>query len=118
MSWYHGSPTKLTSLETGSTITQDRRLAEVFSHKPPLVSMEDDGTIRHSGTAEGLLYVVDEEVREEDIYAHPRSTMAPGLEWLTRRRLRVRLIGPVAFQPGEVMSEEEVRALMERMKQE
>lgn len=36
--WYHGSPIVLASLVPGSTITQDKDLARVFSHKPSLVS--------------------------------------------------------------------------------
>ena len=40
--WYHGSPLELALLRPGSTVTQDRRLAEVFSHKPAVVSVSDD----------------------------------------------------------------------------
>jgi len=32
--WYHGSPLKLDVLRAGSTMTQWRDLARVFSHKP------------------------------------------------------------------------------------
>ena len=51
--WYHGSPLELRVLREGSTITQDRHLATVFSHKPTVVSMEDDGRLRHNGTQPG-----------------------------------------------------------------
>ena len=52
--WFHGSPLALTVLRKGSTITQDRRLAEVFSHKPAFVSVDDDGTIKHDGTLQAF----------------------------------------------------------------
>ena len=32
--WYHGSPQQLAFIRAGSTVTQGRRLAEIFSHKP------------------------------------------------------------------------------------
>jgi hypothetical protein len=91
--WYHGSPLELTVLRAGSTITPERRLAEVFSHKPTLVSMEDDGSLEHNGSLPGFLYQVAEEVKEEDVEQHPRSSMSPGQEWLTRRDLMLKLIG-------------------------
>ena len=87
--WYHGSPLELVVLQAGSTITQDRALACAFSHKPTLLCIEDDGTIRHNGTQPGILYRIAEELGEGDICPHPRTTMAPGLEWLTRRDLVV-----------------------------
>jgi hypothetical protein len=57
--WYHGSPNVLTILSSGSTITQLRWLAEVFSHKPEIVSVADDGSFQHNGRAAGYLYQVD-----------------------------------------------------------
>jgi hypothetical protein len=113
--WYHGSPSELTSIRAGSTITHDRDLARVFSHKPPIVSMADDGSIRHTGTLPGYLYRVDEPVGAEDIYPHPRSSMPPGAEWLTRRELRLALIGPTEVREEERLDEEEVAELRRRM---
>jgi hypothetical protein len=113
--WYHGSPFELTHLLPGSTITQDRRLAEVFSHKPTLVSLEDDGMIRHNGNERGLLYRVDEEVLPADILPHPRSSMPPGKEWLAQRELRVALIGPVSFLEGELLTDAEIEVLRRRI---
>jgi hypothetical protein len=109
--WYHGSPLKLTILRAGSTITRDRRLAEVFSHKPALVCISDEGDIRHNGTEAGFLYRISEEVQPGDVYAHPRSTMPPGLEWLTMRELKVTLLGPVQTLERELISEEEIEEL-------
>jgi hypothetical protein len=113
--WYHGSPYQLAVLREGSTITRDRHLAEVFAHKPTIVSMEDDGTIRHNGVAAGYLHRVVDPVEEHDVYPHPRSSMAPGKEWLTRRELRVELIGPVELREEERLSEQDLEALRKRM---
>ena len=43
LEWFHGSPLRLETLTTGSTITPLRDLARVFSHKPALVSLDDAG---------------------------------------------------------------------------
>ena len=106
--WYHGSPYELTMLRAGSTITQNRDLAQAFSHKPALLCVSDEGRIRHNGTAPGYLYRLSEPVGPDDVYAHPRSTMEPGAEWLTRRELRVELIGPVEVAAEERLNDEEV----------
>ncbi len=113
--WYHGSPSELTTLRVGSTITQRRDLARIFAHKPMIVSFEDDGRIRHSGTQPGYLYVIDEAVAPEDIEAHPRTTMGPGDEWLTHRELRVRLLGMVEPQSEELLTEAELENLRQRI---
>jgi hypothetical protein len=112
--WYHGSPYELTALRAGSTITRDREVARVFSHKPPLVSIGDDGQIQHTGTLPGYLYRIDEPVGPEDVYPHPRTTMAPGVEWLTRRDLRLALLGRTAVREEERLSEAELEALRRR----
>jgi len=106
--WYHGSPEVLDTLLVGSTITRCRAVAEAFSHRPTCVgiSVHESGEatsleICHNGTRPGYLYVVDEELDEADVHPHPHSSFAGGgLEWLTDRPLRVRLVGPVAV--GEV----------------
>jgi len=113
--WYHGSPLRLESIRTGSTITQDKDLARVFSHKPPIVSQGfgADGVrhIKHSGKTPGFLYRIAEDIREEDVSPHPETTMGPGQEWLVARDLKVALIGPTSVVPDEVMSSEEIREL-------
>jgi hypothetical protein len=112
--WYHGSPLQLTILRAGSTITRDRDLARIFSHKPPIVSMGDDGAIQHTGTLPGYLYRIDEPLDLEDVIPHPRTTMQPGLEWLARRELRLTLIGPTVVREEEYMTEEQVAELRRR----
>ena len=94
--WYHGSNVLFDVLREGSTITQWRELAEAFSHKPTMLGIENDGSIDHNGKEKGWLYVIDEPVELGlDIYPHPRTTMDENAEWLTRRPLKVKLIGAV-----------------------
>jgi len=92
--WYHGSPIELTELWTGSTITRWRELAEAFSHKPDWLSYDKvGGIIRHNGRTDGFLHVVDEPIIEGiDTYKHPNTTMDDGVEWLTKRPLKLRKI--------------------------
>lgn len=115
--WFHGSPHMLDTLLAGSTITRDEHLARVFSHKPKIVSLDEDGEtyrIRHTGRLPGLLFQIDEPVTPDDVYPHPRSSMPAGLEWLTRHPLRLRLLGPVEIVAEEALSEAEVRDLRRR----
>jgi hypothetical protein len=112
--WYHGSPLQLTVLRAGSTITRDRDLARIFSHKPEIVSIDDDGTIRHTGTRPGYLYRIDEPLEPEDAYPHPRTTMPPGLEWLTRRELRLLLLGPTEVRKDEFLTQAQLAELRRR----
>lgn len=112
--WYHGSPLILTELRTGSTITKHYNLACIFSHKPPIVSINDEGIIKHNGRENGLLYIVDEPVDVlEDIEPHPRSTMGDEMEWITKRVLKLKLIEEIG-QPKieDVLTEEEINELI------
>ncbi len=115
--WYHGSPFVLATIRPGSTITQDRRLAEVFSHKPTVVSIgshEGRETIHHDGTLAGFLYRIAEKIRPGDIHPHPRTSMEPGKEWLTSRELKLKLIGPTEVDPAELLTETEREELRKR----
>jgi len=112
--WYHGTPLELNTLWVGSTITQDRHLAEVFSHKPPIVVLEDNGDIRHNGTQLGWLYVIAEKLESGDIQPHPNSSMPAGLEWITQRELTLTLIGPVDFVDSELLTDEDIQELLKR----
>lgn len=119
--WYHGSPQRLTYLRSGSTVTQERDLARVFSHKPALVEcFTDDGgrcRMKHSSTQAGFLYRVAEAILPEDVYPHPRTSMEPGQEWLTNRELRVELISTTDVVPEELFTQEELEELQRRMRE-
>ncbi|MGC9468585.1 MAG: hypothetical protein ACP5HS_08335 [Anaerolineae bacterium] len=112
--WYHGSPLQLEVLREGSTITQWRDLARVFSHKPTIVSVSDDRQIQHNGELPGYLYEIAEPVGPADVRPHPRTTMAPGDEWLTRRPLELHLIGETVVRPEEYLSEDDIADLRAR----
>jgi len=114
--WYHGSPFELKTIRKGSTITQKRELARIFSHKPAVASMEDDGSIKHNGTQPGYLYVIAEDIAPGDVIPHPRTAMGPGDEWLTTRELRVRFLGATMPKPEEYLTEADIAALRKRHK--
>ena len=110
-SWYHGSQQELTVLRVGSSITQNRDIARIFSHRPFILSMEDDGTFRHSGTVDGYLYLIDEAISPEDVYPHPHPINASKWEWVTTRPVKVRLLERPAIREAERLSEEEIAEL-------
>lgn len=111
--WYHGSPFELTMLLEGSTITQKNELARIFSHKPTIVSVSDDGQIKHNGTMRGYLYTVTEGIEADDVIPHPHTTMPPGDEWLTTRELRVQLLHQTEIIPQERFTDMELPVLQE-----
>ena len=117
--WYHGSPLQLNRLRKGSTITQDRDLARVFSHRPPLVSETHDASgsrlIKHTGESAGCLYQVIDGVSSADVFAHPKTAMEPGQEWLTRRELPLEFIERTVVRDHERLSAEEIAALRQRL---
>lgn len=98
-------------LQAGSTMTQWRDLARVFSHKPSVVSISDERRIQHNGTRPGYLYEVAEPVAPEDVEQHPRTTMPPGDEWLTHRELRLCLIGETTVRCEEFLSDAAMEAI-------
>lgn len=116
--WYHGSPLRLSILRPGSTITQDRDLARIFSHKPTLVSqdVDDDGQpiLKHTGTQSGYLYQITEALQPDDVYPHPETTLGPGQEWLTQRELCMKLLEPTQIREHEILTEAEIAELKRR----
>ncbi len=101
MEWYHGSPERLTTLRAGSTITQTRDLARIFSHKPDTACLLDDGRMLHTGTRPGFLYRVAAAPSQGDLLPHPASTMGEGLEWITLRDLPLELLCGTAARAAE-----------------
>jgi hypothetical protein len=105
--WYHGSPLKLSILHKGSTITQKRDLARIFSHKPTIVCISDDGQAKNNGIAYGNLYFILDEIRPEDIIPHPYTTMSVGDEWLTTRELRLQFLCATEPMSSEQLKDED-----------
>lgn len=96
--WFNGSDKLFDVLRPDSTITQWQPLSEAFSHQPTSLWIDDGGRIGHNGRRDGYLYVIDEAITPADLEPVPNSTMDSGLEWKTRRPLRVRMIArlPIA----------------------
>lgn len=113
--WYHGSPLELSTLRSGSTITQKRELARIFSHKPTIVSLSDDGQIKHNGTVPGYLYFITDEINPEDVLPHPQSTMSDGDEWITTRELRLQLFCTTEVVPSEQLTENDYTMLQDKL---
>ena len=92
--WYHGSNLELNVLRQGSTITQWKELAEAFSTKPTMLGYDEIfGSITHNGIEKGILYIIDEPIQIDiDIYQHPNTTMDSGVEFLTKRPLKLKRI--------------------------
>jgi hypothetical protein len=92
--WYHGSPIEIDILNEGSTITQWKELAIAFSQKPTTLGYNEIlGKISHNGSKKGILYIIDEPITIDiDIYQHPRTTMDKGIEFLTKRQLKLKRI--------------------------
>ncbi|GIN72041.1 hypothetical protein J14TS2_25160 [Bacillus sp. J14TS2] len=109
--WFHGSPIILTELLEGSTITQNSEIAKIFSHKPTVVSMDDQGGFFHNGSMAGYLYIIDEPLTPTDIFPHPNTTMEAGVEWLIHRPLKVKKIMETKVDPTQCLSEAEIKHL-------
>ena len=112
--WYHGSQQEIALLQVGSSISQDRDIARIFSHRPAIVSQEENGTKKHNGTTPGYLYVIDEEIRSEDVYAHPHPVNESRWEWLTTRELRVQLLELTQVQAEEFLTDDEIAELRQK----
>jgi hypothetical protein len=104
-------------LRAGSTITPERSLAEIFSHRPSLVMWYETNGVescRHNGKFEnGYLYEI-EVPSDDSVYPHPTSVMKPDWEWLTREPMRARLVSRTAIREEERLSEAEEREWRER----
>ena len=105
----------MTVLRKDSTITQKRELARIFSHKPTLVTVSDDGQVKHNGALPGYLYLIADKLQPGDVVPHPHTSMMPGDEWLTTRELRLQLLCSTVPAPGEQLTDEEYSTLLERL---
>jgi hypothetical protein len=111
--WYHGSPLKLKTLREGSSITQDEKLAQVFSTRPTIVSVSDDGNIKHNGKLKGRVYRIADTVTNDDIVVHPRSTWKKGWEWLTKTKFKLEFLYEYSASHADKLSETEIEELKE-----
>jgi len=109
--WFHGSPLELETLRKGSTITQSEELARVFSHKPGMVSVSDDGKIRHDGKLKGRVYRIAEEITADDVLPHPGSSVEKEWEWITNREFKLEFLYEISHSPEDILTEEEIKEL-------
>lgn len=106
--WYHGTNLKLTVLRENSTITQWKKLAEAFSHKPKMLCIDDGNQIVHNGLEYGYLYQIDEPITVGlDLKPHPRSAMAENMEYVTTRPLKLKLVQAVGMPDMESVTQAE-----------
>jgi hypothetical protein len=115
--WYHGSPKRLTVLRAGSTVTQNRELARVFSHKPAIVvgdeSDESKEHWKHTGPfKQGFLYKLAGSVVDGDIELVPNTSLSFGQEWNTRREFALVLDTVTAIDPAELLTKSELLRLV------
>ncbi len=113
--WFHGSSLKLDTLRKGSSITQIEKLAQAFSSKPSMISVSDDGKIKHNGKLKGRVYKVADQVTTDDIYEHPRSSIK-GWEWITKKEFKLEFLYKyeISCYPEDILSENEIREIRER----
>ena len=113
--WFHGSPEVLSVIKAGSSITPTENIARAFSHKPELLSIDDDGTvIHHNGTRAGYLYTLNEMLSADDVVIHSASPDAPWFEWLVKRPVSVNLLHETHVLDAERLSEKEIAKLRTR----
>ena len=111
--WYHGSPYKIEILREGSSITWNEKLAQAFSTRPEIVSVSDDGDVKHNGKLTGHVYRIVERIVPEDVYPHPKSSMDTGWEWITKREYRLVFLYEYIPSPEDILSEDEILKLQD-----
>ena len=94
-------------------MTQIEKIARAFSTKPTIVSVSDDGSIRHNGKVKGYIYQIIDTVTPDDIYKHPATTMDEGWEWITRKDFRLEFLYEYESTPDDILSEDEIKVLGE-----
>ncbi len=89
-------------------------MAQAFSCKPGIVSVSDDGKIKHNGKAKGRVYRVTDKVTTDDIFKHPRSSWKKGWEWITRKEFKLEFLYEFSPSPDDILSADEIRELRKR----
>lgn len=117
LTWYHGSQQKLTTLRTGSSITQNRNVAKGFSHNPSLLTQSEGGTVKHDGATPGYLYTVADEIGPDDVHPHPHPVNATRWEWLTNRELKMELIEQTAVTDEERLTDQEIAEIKRKQEE-
>ncbi len=117
--WFHGSPERLDTIRLGSSISPTENVARGFSHKPEILSIDNEGkSIHHNGNRAGYLYTVDEMLTVEDVVIHAASPNEPWFEWLVQRAVRVKLLRETPVLAEEYLSEADIAELRARQARE
>jgi len=107
--WYHGSPEEITVLRKGSWVTQFEQMAKAFSHRPTLMSLDDDcESVKHNGQWPGFLYMVSKFIGPDDV-TYLRDTAQT--HWQTNRDLRLRLVAELPLDDPPQLNKEEITEL-------
>jgi hypothetical protein len=112
--WFHGSPLELEILQKGSSITQIEKMAQVFSTRPDMISVSDEGKVKHNGKLTGRVYKIAGRVAANDIYKHPRSSWKKGWEWITKKEFRLKFLYEVTPSADDLLTQDEAQELKER----
>ena len=91
--YYHGSPFKIGTLKEGFDFTPFKELAIAFGTKPSHISI-NEGKVSHDGIKYPVyLYQIDEDIKlEKDFINHPNSAFDKGMEFRSKRDLKLKLI--------------------------
>lgn len=91
--YYHGSPYQLEVLKEGYDFTPYKELAIAFGSKPSHVSI-NEGRVIHDGIKYPVyLYQIDEDINlDKDYINHPNSAFEVGMEFRTKRDIKLKLI--------------------------
>ena len=90
-------------------------MAKAFSHRPSLLAMSDDGTVKHDGVTPGYLYIVADEIGPDDVYPHPVNTTR--WEWLTNRELKLKLIEQTIVANKERLTDQEIAEIQRKQEE-
>lgn len=86
-------------------------MAQAFACKPSLVSVSDDGKIKHNGKSIGKVYRITDRVTTDDIFIHPRSSWNKGWECITKKEFNLEFLYEFSPSPDNILSEDEIREL-------
>lgn len=91
--YYYGSPYRIEKLAENSDFTPFKELAIAFGSKPSHITI-NEGKVIHDGiTYPVYLYQIDEKIEiDKDVTNHPNSAFEVGMEFRTKRELKLKLI--------------------------
>ena len=99
--WFHGSPERIQILRMGSWVSPYKEVAKAFSHKPTIISSNNDySLVKHNGKLLGYLYLISEIIEDDDL---EELSGTDKTHWKTIRDLKVELITEVPILKEELV---------------